>query len=78
MKERKIGKEDCFVKRIKIWGEKARVESCGHNSVPRGQMVVGLCRDGRGVRHGWVWGKCFGDVFPFKASQMNIHHLREL
>ena len=31
-----------------------------------------------GLGQGWGWGKCFGAVFPFKVSQMNIHHLREL
>lgn len=46
-----------FCEKNKNMGEKARVESCGHNSVPSGQMVVGLCRDGSGVGHGWVWGR---------------------
>ena len=56
MRERKTGREDCFVKRKKYGRKKARAESCGHNSVPRGQMVVGLCRDECGVGAGMGMG----------------------
>ena len=81
MGERKTGREDCSVKREKYGerkrGKKARVESCGHDSVTMRWMVGlmqrwvgGQGRDGCGLSAFWL--------FPFKVSQVNIHCLQEL